>query len=204
MTHAALVAAHVAGALLLGAGIAGSVYAAERARRVLTLEQLDEALRLGARIEQRVLAPGVVLLLVSGAWLVFAHYGGWRFVDVPWLAGMVLLFAIESVRGAALKRRHGVRLARLVADARERGRFVHELDRARHDSGAAFGRFLEATIFVLLVALGVFRPQSWAPFWAGASAAVVGAAALTAYVGSPRTSIASLRKSVSVDADGHS
>ncbi len=204
MMHAALVVSHVAGALLLGAGIGGSLLAAERARRVRTLERLDDALRVGALFERRVLAPGVVLLLVSGAWLVVTYYGGWRFVDVPWLAGMVLLFAIESARGATLKRAHATRLARLVEDARDRGRFVPELDRARNDAAATFGRFLEATVYVLLVALGTFRPQSWAMFWVGAVVAVFAAAAATSYVGRPRASVASLLSSASVDGDGRS
>jgi len=202
MTHAALVVSHLAGALLLGAGIAGSLFAAERARRVRTLEQLDGALRVGALFERRVLAPGVVLLLVSGAWLVVAYYGGWRFVDVPWLAGMVLLFVIECARGATMKRAHMTRLARLVEDARVRGRFVPELDRVRNDAAAAFGRFLEATVFALLLALGVFRPQSWTMFWGGGVLAVFAAAVLTSYVGRPPASLASLLSSASVDGDG--
>ena len=204
MTHAALVVSHAAGALLLGAGIVGSLVAAERARRMRTLKQLDDALRVGALFEQRVLAPGVVLLLVSGSWLVVSYYGGWRFVDVPWLAGMVLLFAFESARGATLKRGHVIRLARLVEDARARGRFVPELDRVRNDPVAAFGRFLEATVFVLLVALGVFRPQSWTMFWGGTVLAVSVAAMLTSYVGRPGSPDASLLSSASVDGDGRS
>ncbi len=204
MMHAALVVSHVAGALLLGAGISGSLFAAERARRVRTLEQVDEALRLGARFEQLLLLPGVVLLLASGSSLVVSYYGGRHFVDVPWLAGMVLLFAIESVRGATLKRGHAARLARLVGDARARGRFVPELDRVRNDAGAAFGRFLEATLFVLLVALGVFRPQTWTMFWVGAGLAGFAAAVLASYVGTPRASLASFPSSASVDGEGRS
>ena len=201
MSHDALVFAHLIGVVLLGGAIFDALFGDHRVRRARSIEQLDDALRGIERSGQWLLAPGVVLLLASGAWLVAREYGGWHFVEVPWLAGMVLLYALESARGATLTRRHATRLRRAVDEAPARARVPAEVDRLRRDPAAILGRFLEATLFVLIVALGVFRPQSWAMFWVGAVAALV-AAALAAYVvtsGAPATSSSSR---ASVDGDG--
>lgn len=200
MVHDALVLAHLTGVMLLGAAIFGALFGDERARRAHSVGQIDVALCHVERCGQWLLAPGVVLLLASGTWLV-ARYYGWRFVDVPWLAGMVLLYVIESARGATLTRRHAMRLRRAVHDARSATRVPAALDRLRRDPLALFGRFLEATLFALIVVLGLFRPQSWATFWVGAVVALV-AAAVAAYVvtsGAPATSSSSR---ASVDCDG--
>ena len=51
-----------------------------------------------------VVVPGALVLLASGAWLIVAFFGGWSFVRIPWLAGMVFLFAFEFVEGNTVTR----------------------------------------------------------------------------------------------------
>ncbi len=43
--------------------------------------------------------PGAVLLLASGAWMIIKFYGGWSFLQISWLAGMIFLFAFEFIEG---------------------------------------------------------------------------------------------------------
>ncbi len=202
MTYPILVLAHLVGALLLGAGIVGGIVAGERARRARSLAELLAALRLAARSRQRVLLPGVVLLVASGSWLIAGYHGGWRFLSVPWLAGMVLAFVAESVRANTLARHHVVCLERTAEQARSKGRFTAELDRLRSDRAASFGRLLEATMFVLMLALGVVRPTQWTSVAVGSIVAVLAAAAAAAYVSTPGDSAASLFSNASVDGDG--
>lgn len=39
--------------------------------------------------------PGAILLLASGAWLTVEFFGGWDFIEIPWLAGVVALGVIK-------------------------------------------------------------------------------------------------------------
>lgn len=201
MIHDVLVLAHLMGVMLLGAAIFGALFGDHCVRRARCVEQIGDALRHVEQTGQWLLAPGVVLLLASGALLVARHYGGWHFVGVPWLAGMVSLYAFESVRGATLTRRHAMRLRRAVDGARAAARVPAELDRLRRDPVAVLGRFLEAPLFVLIVALGLFRPQSWTTLWVGAVAAVV-AAAIAAYVVTSGARAANSSSRASVDGAG--
>src|SRR5690606_7041906 len=128
---------------------------------------LGEALAMAAWWQQRVLLPATILLLASGIGLVVSYYG-WAFVSAPWLAAMVLLFVLEGLRANTLSRLHAMRLAGLAAQAHEQGRFPPETERVRLDRVAAFSRWLELTVFLLAVALGLFRPTAWSTIAAGA------------------------------------
>ncbi len=199
--HGTLVLAHLVGALMLGAAIVGCAVSDARARTAATLAQLCDALRTEELFQRRLLRPGVVVLLASGAALVALVYGGWGWLGVPWLAAMVLLFVIEGLRANTLNRRHAVRLRQLAVQAGSQGRITPELDRARSERRAAFDRFLELAAFLLMLALGVLRPQTWVAIGAGAVVGVL-AAALATYVVSPGVSAPSRLSSASVDGDG--
>lgn len=201
MLHSALVLAHVAGALALGAGILGGLYADERARRALTPARLDEALGRGMQWQRRALLPGTMVLLASGIGLVVGFYG-WAFVALPWLAAMALLYVVEALRANTLTRRYAVRLAELAAQARARGRFSPELERVRFDRAAAFQRWLELAVYLLVVALGVYRPMDWSTIAAGAALALLAAAVPATYVSRPDRTAMSSFHSASVDGEG--
>lgn len=201
MLYSALLVVHVAGALALGAGIVGGLHAEECARRAPTPGRLDRALEGAARWQRRMLIPGTMALLASGIGLIVAYYG-WAFVALPWLAAMVLLYVVEAVRANTLTRRHAVRLAELARQARTRGRFPPELERVRRDRAAAFLRWLELTVFVLVVALGLYRPMQWSTIAVGAAVALLAAAAPALYVARPELAAVSSFSSASVDGDG--
>ncbi|HLS56636.1 MAG TPA: DUF2269 family protein [Zeimonas sp.] len=201
MSHALLSAAHGLGAGLLGIALVGLWLADERGRRASAAGALALAMRHAAVIEQRLLAPGVLMLGASGAWLVARYYGGWHFVRIPWLAGMIALFVFQATWANTVGRARDARLKRLLARARESDRITPAIERVRAAPLATFGHYVELPVFALVVALGVWRPMDWNLFAAGSVAAVAIAAAATAYAGRAALPASSF-SSASVDADG--
>jgi hypothetical protein len=179
MTYPLLKLAHLIGAILMGAGLIGVWMADLRSRQVRELGAFSEAVRNIAVFYDGLVVPGALLLLGSGAWMIVEFYGGWGFIEVPWLLGMVLLFAFEFIEGNTVTRLYFMRLRRLTYKALSAGAFTLELERARAEGVATFTHFLDLPILFLIVALGAVRPTDWTPFLVGAAAAIVVAAALT-------------------------
>ena len=92
-----------------------------RTRQVKTLPVFAEAVRNIALFYDGLVVPGALLLLGSGTWMIIEFYGGWGFLEVPWLAGMVLLFAFEFVEGNTITRLYFMRLRRLSEEALRQG-----------------------------------------------------------------------------------
>jgi Predicted integral membrane protein (DUF2269) len=114
MTYALLRFVHLLGLSLMAAGLVGVWFADVRSRQVRDLRLFAEAVRGIAVFYDGLVVPGALLLLGSGTWLIVTVYGGWAFLGIPWLAGMVVLFAFEFVRapprGAPLRGRRAHRL----------------------------------------------------------------------------------------------
>jgi hypothetical protein len=201
MSYALLTAAHGLGALLLGVALVGSWLAGERARHAKTAGAVARAAARQGALARRLLLPGVLLLGASGAWLVASHYGGWNFVRVPWLAGMIALFVFQSVWANTVGRAYAIRLGRLLAGTREADPLSPELRRALAEPVATFGHHLELPLFAVIVALGVLRPMQWSLFATGCAVAAGIALAATAYGGGARRPASSF-SSASVDAEG--
>lgn len=180
--HGWLKFAHLVGLVLMGAGLIGVWIADMRSRQARDLVVFAEAVRGVAVFYDGVVVPGALLLLASGTWLIVEYYGGWAFLGVPWLAGMVALFAFEFVEGNTVTRAWFMRLRRLTGEALRVGRFTPELERARAESAATFTHFLDLPILFVIVALGALRPDTWEVFLLGTGLAVAVAAALTVRV----------------------
>jgi predicted integral membrane protein DUF2269 len=103
-------------------------------------------------------------------------------MQVPWLAGMVILFAFEFVEGNTVTRLYFLRLRRLTNEAQQLGSFTAELEKARGERVATFTHFLDLPLLFLIIALGAIRPSTWVLFIAGAVVAVAIATALTVYI----------------------
>lgn len=129
-----------------------------------------------------VVVPGAMLLLVSGIWLIVEFFGGWAFMKIPWLAGMVVLFAFEFIEGNTITRLYFMRMRRLTNEAQKAGKFTAQLEQARAESVATFTHFLDLPILFLIVALGLIKPVTGALFIAGVGASVVTATGLTIYI----------------------
>lgn len=182
MTYTLLKFAHVLGAILIGGGLISVWLADLRSRQLRELPQFSEAVRNIAVFYDGVVVPGAVLLLVSGTWLIVEQFGGWNFINIPWLAGMVFLFAFEFIEGNTVTRLYFMRLRRLTKEAIKTGGFTPELERARAESVPTFTHFLDLPMLFLIVALGAIKPDSWTMFIVGAVAALLIATALTIYI----------------------
>lgn len=182
MTYAVLKFVHVIGAILIGAGLIGVWLSDMRSRQVRQLPQFSEAVRNIAVYYDGLVVPGAILLLASGTWLIVAYFGGWGFLEAPWLAGMVVLFAFEFIEGNTVTRLYFMRLRRLTRQAVAGGGFTPELERARAERVPTFTHFLDLPILFVIVSLGTLKPTSWTPFIVGVVIAVGIAAALTLLV----------------------
>ncbi len=133
MTYQILRLLHIIGAVLIGAGLIGVWLSDLRSRQVGDLPRFGEAVRNVRVFYDGLVLPGALLLLASGTWLIVTVYGGWsyHFLKIPWLAGMVVLFAFEFIEGNTITRRYFLRLRRLTVEAEATGRVSPALEHAR-------------------------------------------------------------------------
>lgn len=170
---------HFVGLSLMAAGLFGVFLADIRTRQAKTLPVFAEAVRYIALFYDGLVVPGALLLAGSGTWLIVEFYAGWDFLQVPWLAGMVLLFAFEFVEGNTITRLYFMRLRRLSLEALRRGRFTPELKQVRAEPVPTFTHFLDLPILMLIVSLGALRPDTWTHFAIGSLVALAVATILT-------------------------
>ena len=183
---------HLLGLTLIGAGLIGVWYADLRSRRAKNLSLFAESVRQIAVLYDGLVVPGALLLLFSGSWLIVTVYGGWAFLGMPWLVGMVVLFFFEFVEGNTVTRLYFLRLRRLTQAALEQGQVTSELEKARGEHVPTFTHFLDIPILFVIVALGAMRPTTWDTFLVGASLALLAAAILSYFI--PRLYPFSIRR----------
>ena len=114
--------------------------------------------------------------------MISTTYGGWAFLGIPWLVGMVALFLFEFMEGNTITRLYFLRLRRLTLSALEQGRVTPELERARREHLPTFTHFLDIPILFVIVALGAMRPTTWDVFWLGTMLALIAAALLSYFI----------------------
>jgi uncharacterized membrane protein YecN with MAPEG domain len=184
MTYLILRYVHLLGLTLMGAGLIGVWYADLRSRQVrnLNLPVFGELIRQIAVLYDGLVVFGALLLLGSGTWLIVTVYGGWAFLDIPWLAGMVGLFAFEFIEGNTITRLYFMRLRRLTKVALEQGSVTRDLETARREHLPTFTHFLDLPLLFVIVALGAMRPHTWALFLVGTVLAVIAATVLTVVI----------------------
>lgn len=182
MTYNLLKFGHILGAILMGASLVGVWMADLRSRQLRDLRQFAEAVRNIAVFYDGLVVPGALILLASGSWMIAEFYGGFSFLGVPWLAGMVILFLAEFIEGNTVTRLYFMRLRRVTRLALEEGRFTPELEQERGKLMPSFTHFLDLPMLTLIIALGALKPESWTLFVAGSVMAVVLATALTLWI----------------------
>jgi uncharacterized membrane protein len=170
--------AHLVGLMLMSAGLIGVFVADMRSRQVRDLKLFAQAVTFIAIFYDGLVVPGALLLLASGTWLVVSYYDGWQFLDVPWLVGMVILFALEFIEGNTITRLYFMRLRRLARAALAAERMTPELAHARAEQLASFTHFLDIPILLVIVSLGALRPSDWTHFATGIVIAVATASLL--------------------------
>lgn len=174
---------HFIGMSLLAAGLIGVFISDLRSRQVVELAPFAEAVRNIAVFYDGVVVPGAVLLLFSGTWLIIEFHGGWAFLQTPWLAGMVVLFAFEAIEGNTVTRIYFTRLQRLTREAQEKGAVTPELYAAREQARVpTFTHFLDIPLLLVIISLGAVRPETWTQAFAGIGISLVVAALLTVFL----------------------
>jgi len=174
--------AHLVGLMLMSAGLIGVFVADMRSRQVHDVRLFAQAVNFIAVFYDGLVVPGALLLLASGTWLIISHYGGWEFLKVPWLAGMVILFALEFIEGNTITRLYFMRLRRLARAALVEERVTPELSCARAEQLASFTHFLDIPILLVIVSLGALRPSDWKQFVVGMVIAVAAASLLNYFI----------------------
>jgi hypothetical protein len=177
MLYPLLKFAHLAGLMLIGAGLIGVFLADIRTRQARSLPVYAEAVRNIALFYDGVVVPGALLLAGSGSWLIVEFYG-WAFLKTPWLAGMVGLFLFEFIEGNTVTRLYFRRLQRETEEALRSGNFTPELNRVRGEPMPTFTHFLDLPLLMVIVSLGALRPDDWTHFAVACTAAVTLAGAL--------------------------
>ncbi|MEK8015989.1 MAG: DUF2269 domain-containing protein [Candidatus Parabeggiatoa sp.] len=165
---------HVLGAILMGAGLIGVWLTDLRSRQQRDVVRFSEAVRYIAIFYDGVVVPGALILLFSGTWFTVKYFGGWSFTffQMPWLAGMIVLFAFEFIEGNTITRLYFMKLRRMTTSALEMGKMTPELEKERAKLVPSFTHYLDLPMFFLIVALGVMKPNTWTIFMYGAVIAV--------------------------------
>lgn len=179
MTYPLLKFIHIIGLVLIGGGLIGVWVSDLRSRQMREPLLFAEAARNIAVFYDGVVVPGALILLFSGAWMTIGFYGGWDFLHLPWLSGMIMLFAFEFIEGNTITRLYFMRLRRIAREAVSIGHFTPELEHVRARLVPTFTHFLDIPILVLIMALGVLRPLTWDFFVVGLMVALGVAIGLT-------------------------
>jgi hypothetical protein len=142
------------------AGLIGRTMAFGQARRATTLEAVDTLLGLSDRFDTRLVIPGSLLVLLTGAWA--AIRGHWPLLGVAgrptWLlASLVLVLGlvpfVPTVLVPQRKRRHAA-----LVRARAANELTPELREAMAHRPVLRVRALELAIVALVVALMILKP----------------------------------------------
>lgn len=173
---------HILGAVLMGAGLIGVWLADLRSRQHRDLIRFSEAVRYIVVFYDGIVVPGAIVLLVSGTWFTIEFYGGWDFLKVPWLAGMIILFAFEFIEGNTITRLYFMRLRRITKDALEKGEVTPALERERAKLIPTFTHYLDLPMLFLIIALGALKPTAWEMFMYGTAISILVATTFTVVV----------------------
>ena len=163
---------HILGAVLMGAGLVGVWLADLRSRQHRDLVRFSEAVRYIAVFYDGVVVPGALILLFSGTWFTVQYYGGWAFLEIPWLTGMIVLFAFEFIEGNTITRLYFMKLRRLTNEALKEGKITEELEKERGKMVPSFTHYLDLPMLFLIIALGAIKPTTWEMFVYGSMTAI--------------------------------
>lgn len=178
MTYEILRFVHLIGFSLLASGLVGVFLADLRTRQAVPLAVFAEAVRAIVIFYDGLVVPGALLLVGSGTWLI-AMLHGWEFLQIPWLAGMVGLFAAEFIEGNTVTRLFFLRLRRETRRAVTEGGPTPELEALRKANLPTVTHFLDLPLLGVIVWLGATRPDSWLGVGLACAVGVVVAAVLS-------------------------
>lgn len=170
---------HLIGLSLMAGGLMGVFVSDLRSRQLQDLHLFAEAVRNIGLFYDGLVVPGALILLVSGTWFIISFYGGWDFLRVPWLAGMVALFTFEFIEGNTVTRLYFMKLRRLTRQAVDAGFPTPALEVARAERIPSFTHFLDIPLLLVIVSLGALKPDTWTLAIIGVLVALAVAGVLT-------------------------
>lgn len=138
----------------MGAGLVGVWLADLRSRQHRDLIRFSEAVRYIAVFYDGVVVPGALILLASGTWFTIQYYGGWGFLKLPWLTGMIGLFLFEFIEGNTITRLYFMKLRRITQTALDKGEITPELEEERAKLILIFTHYLDLPMVFFIIALG--------------------------------------------------
>ncbi|CCG40495.1 conserved membrane hypothetical protein [Magnetospirillum molischianum DSM 120] len=166
------------GAMVLGLGLFAVWVFDLVGRRAASLDTIAAAAKRVALLYDAVVVPGALLIMASGGWTIVTIHGS-SFLEIPWLAGMVILFSLEFVEGNTITRLFFLRLRRTTAAA---AADPHgQMPDVQRSFLPSFTHFLDIPVFVLIMSLGIFKPTEWSVLILGCVLAVAVALAQTIY-----------------------
>ncbi|WP_372660017.1 DUF2269 family protein [Hydrogenophaga sp.] len=154
---------HVLAFITLGSGLIGVVVSDLRARRAADFPLLVDSIEAMLGFYYRLVVPGSMLILLSGFSMVFGYYG-WSFMEIPWLAGMMVLFVFEFFEGHLIMKFHYLKLKQGILAAKQANAPVPELEHELRARLTLATHFLDVPNFTLIVVLGIVRPTDWTLF----------------------------------------
>ncbi len=157
---------HVFAFITLGAGLVGVLVSDVRARKAKSFALLVDSIEAMLAFYYRLVMPGSLLILLSGFAMVFGYYGQ-AFIDIPWLAGMMVLFVFEFFEGHLIMKLHYIKLREGIEKAKQAGASVPDLERELQARLTLATHFLDVPNFALIVTLGILRPSDWTVFSVG-------------------------------------
>ncbi|CAH0349213.1 DUF2269 family protein [Sphingobium sp. CECT 9361] len=181
VTYEILKFLHVLAFIGLGSGLIGIFLMELQARKATSFQAMADTIAGLLAFYYRLTVPSSMLTLVSGFSLIFGFYG-WGFLEMPWLAGMMVLFLFEFLEGHIIMKLHYVRIRDAVAEARKTNEATKALDDELAAGVTNVTHFLDVPNFMLIVALGVLRPASWTFFYAGIAVVIAVTAFATYYI----------------------
>jgi len=173
---------HILGVVLMGAGLIGVWLTDLRSRQHRDLIRFSEAVRYISVFYDGVVVPGAIILLFSGIWFTIKYYDGWNFLNVPWLAGMIILFTFEFIEGNTVTRLYFTKLRRITKTALDVGKITQELEHERARLIPTFTHYLDVPMLFLIIALGTLKPDTWDVFLYGAIISILIAVLFTVVV----------------------
>ena len=173
---------HLLGAVLMGGGLIGVWLADLRSRQHRDLVRFSEAVRYINVFYDGVVVPGALILLFSGTWFTYKYFGGWDFLQTPWLAGMIGLFLFEFIEGNTVTRLYFVKLRKTTQKALDEGKITTELEDERSKFLPSFTHYLDIPMVFLIVFLGVMKPTTWDAFFYGSTIAIALALSFTLFI----------------------
>ena len=155
-TYELLLFAHLAGLLLLVAGVGASIACKARAAREGSAAAVLALLETARASVSRIAMPGSLLLLAAGVGLVARSGGAWSYGE-PWIVGAVALWLASAVVGVRLHAPRSRMARELAAELAAAGQPVTGRLRVAVRGGRAASA-LDVALLAGMVALMVFKP----------------------------------------------